>query len=265
MPHNKDQKETGSILLLLAAEDIFHKMLVKVLKSERYNYAIAKDTKQALKKAKTGKTDIILIDEEFIIANYPYDDDFILKLKKAGSSAPVMLMVTPETKKDLLIPRLLSSGNIEECIFKPFLPQSLVSITANIITKNKNKLARVNNTLPVSSHAAEHRKFIRRNVPAEVFFSYVDKFKHPPSVTEQKTKPKDISAGGIRLDVEIEMNIPTFLDIKLLFPSEKPISVTGQLMWDRENPAEKTKSVGMQFINMKPWDSRLVSDYIMLH
>ncbi len=264
MPHNKDQKESGSILLLLAADDIFQKMLVKVLKSEGYNLALAKDTKQALKKADTGKTDIILIDEEFIVANYPYDD-FILKLKNAGSRAPVMLMVTPETKEDLLIPRLLSSGNIEECIFKPFLPQSLISITANVITKNRKKSEKANDALPASSHAAERRKFIRRNVPMEVFFSYIDKFQIPPSVIEQKTKSKDISAGGIRLDVSSEMNIPTYLDLKLLIPSEKSIMVTGQVQWDREDPAKKTKSVGMQFLNMKPWDSQLVSDYIMLH
>jgi DNA-binding response OmpR family regulator len=223
MPHNKDQKETGSILLLLAADDIFQKMLVKVLKSERYKLALAKDTKQALKKAETGKIDIILIDEEFIAANCPFEDDFILKLKNAGSSAPILLMVTPEVKENLLIPRLLSSGNIEECIFKPFLPQSLISITANVITKNKKKLTRAKDVLPVSSHAAERRKFIRRNVPVEVFFSYIDKFQLPPSVIEQKTKSKDISAGGIRLDVGLEMNIPTYLDLKLLIPSEKSI------------------------------------------
>ncbi len=265
MPHNKDQNEAGSILLLLVADDIFQKMLIKVLKSERYNLALAKNTKQALKKAEAGKIDIILIDEEFIVANHPYDDDFILKLKNAGSSAPVMLMVTPEMKEDLLIPRLLSSGNIEECIFKPFLPQSLISITANVITKNKKKLARVNDALPAGTPTAERRKFIRSNVPMEVFFSYIDKFHLPPSVIEQKIKSKDISAGGIQLDVGLEMNIPTHLDIKLLIPSEKSILVTGQVKWDRENPAKKTKTVGMQFINMKHWDCQLVSDYIMLH
>ena len=265
MPHKKYQKKTGSILLLLAADNILQKMLVKVLRSEGYNLALAKDTEQALTKAETGKIDIILIDEEFMVANYPYDDDFISKLKNAGSKAPVMLMVTPETKTDLLIPRLLSSGYIEECIFKPFLPQSLISITANVITKNKKKSARAKDALPVSSQAAERRKFIRRNAPLEVFLSYIDKFQLPPSVIERKTKSKDISAGGIQLDVGLEMNIPTYLDLKLLIPSERSILVTGQLMWDRENPAKKTKSVGMQFINMKPWDRQLVSDYIMLH
>jgi c-di-GMP-binding flagellar brake protein YcgR len=100
-------------------------------------------------------------------------------------------------------------------------------------------------------------------VPTNVFLSYIDKFQLPPTVIEQKTKSNDISTAGIQLDISIEMNIPTYLDLKIFLPSKESIWVTGQVMWQRENLAEKTKSVGIHFINMKPSDSRAISNYIM--
>jgi DNA-binding response OmpR family regulator len=257
----RNHKQTGSILLLTAG-DIFQEMLVGILKLERYYIALAQDTKQALEKAETEDIDIILIDEAFLVVNY-IEDEFILKLKGAGLKASIVLMVTPDPKGKLLIHKLLSSGNIEDCIFKPFLPQSLISLITNVIIKNKKKSERVKKAAPVSVQTEERRKFIRGNVPTEVFLSYIDKFLLPPTVIEQKTKSNDISVAGMQFDVSIEMNIPTYLDLKVFLPPEEPIWVTGQVMWERANLAEKTKSIGIYFVNMKPSDSQAISNHII--
>lgn len=257
----RNHKKTGTILLLTAG-DIFQEMLVGILKGERYNIALAQDTKQALENAETGKIDIILIDEAFLIVNH-IEDDFILTLKGACSKVSIVLMVTPDPTGRLLIHKLLSSGNIEDCIFKPFLPQSLISLITNVISKTKKKSERVKKVAPPKVQTTERRKFIRGKVPTDVFLSYIDKFQLPPTVIEQKTKSNDISADGIQFDINTEMNIPTYLDLKIFLPSEVDIWVTGQVMWERDNPAKKTKSVGIHFVNIKPSDSWAISNYIM--
>lgn len=257
----RNHKKTGSILLLTAG-DIFQEMLVGILKLEKSYIALAQDTGQALEKAKAAEIDIILIDEAFLVIN-DIEDDFILKLKGASSKASIVLMVTPDPKGRSLIHKLLSSGNIEDCIFKPFLPQSLISLTTNVINKNKKKRERAKKAPPVNIHTTERRKFIRGNQPTDVFLSYVDKFQLPPTVIEQKTKSNDISAAGIQFNISSEMNIPTYLDLKILLPSKESICATGQVMWERKKPAGKTKSVGIHFINIKSSDSRTISKYIM--
>ncbi len=159
--------KSASTVLILSNDKLLLNKLINSLNSEGYHVESAQDTKQALGKAKAGNINVILVDEAFF-SNGSSDTEFILKLKSTYPLVPVVMMVTPEADNKSLIHAMLSSGNIEHCIFKPFLPQSLISLIINIITKSQRKLTKAEGTAKADSAIQGKRKLIRSDLPVEV-------------------------------------------------------------------------------------------------
>ncbi len=254
-------ERAGSILILVS-DNLLQETLSSSLRSVDYHVVLAKNTKQALEKA-VENINIILVDDMFL-AEHTTDTDCILNLKKTYQKATIVMMVTPETNKESLIHELLSSGSIEHCIFKPFLPQSLVSLVLNIITKSHKRRVKITESAaPDSFPAKERRKFTRTIIPVDAFYYFIDTAQDPPVVIEHKAKTKDISEGGIRLDLGTKENIHNYLDLKLLIPSKESIHITGQVIWEKKNTANNIRLMGVHFVDMKPHSRQMLSDYIV--
>lgn len=254
--------ERVNTILILINDDFFEKKLTKSLLSEGYHIDSAHDPQMALEKAETEQINLILIDEMFLI-EHSSEVGFISKLKDTYPETPMVMMVTPETEKISLIHELLSNGNIEHCIFKPFLPQSLLSLIINIITKKRKMLEREKAAAGEIYPAVERRKFIRSTDPLDISYYFIDKSQQPPVAIEQKAKSIDISADGIRMSIGIKTQIPKIMDLQLFFPAKESIHVTGQVRWEEENISEGKKTLGIHFVDMNPQESQKISDYIM--
>jgi CheY-like chemotaxis protein len=254
--------ERANTILILINDDFLEKKLTKSLRSEGYHIDTAQDTKEALEKTKTERINLILIDEMFLIA-HSSEASFVSKLKETYTEIPMVMMVTPETEKISLIHELLSNGNIEHCIFKPFLPQSLLSLVINIITKKQKILEREKAAAEETYPAVEKRKFIRNTAPLDISYYFIDKSQQPPAAIKQKATSIDICAAGIRMSIGMKTQIPKILDLELFLPTKESIQVTGQVMWAEENIPENKKTLGIHFVDMTPQNSQIISDYIM--
>ncbi len=250
---------SASTILILSSDKLLLNKLINSLNSEGYHVESAHDTKQALEKAKAGSINVILVDEAFFSSGSS-DTEFILKLKSKYPQVSVVMMVTPETDNKSLIHAMLSSGNIEHCIFKPFLPQSLISLIINIITKSQKKLKRAE--VKDDSAIQERRKFVRSDLPVDVAYFYIDKSQPTPAVVERDAKSINISAEGVQLDLGVNKHIPKFMDLKLIIPAKKSFHITGQVMWEKENISENSKSVGIHFVDMNPKTGQIIANYV---
>jgi DNA-binding response OmpR family regulator len=253
--------KSASTVLILSSDNLLLNKLINSLNTEGYHVESAQDTKQALEKIKAESINVILVDEAFF-SNGSSDTKFILKLKSTYPQVPVVMMVTPETDNKSLIHAMLSSGNIEHCIFKPFLPQSLISLIINIITKSQRKLKRAEGTAIDDSAIQERRKFIRSDLPVDVVYFFIDKSQPTPVVVEREAKSVNISTEGVQLDIGVTKHIPKYMDMKLLIPSEESIHITGQVMWEKEKISEKSKLVGIHFVDMNPQTGQIIANYV---
>jgi len=249
-------------ILILIDDDFLERKLTKSLLSEGYRIDTTQDAKEALEKAKTERLSLILIDEMFLI-KHSAEADFVSKLKKTYPEIPVVMMVTPETEKISLIHELLSNGNIEHCIFKPFLPQSLLSLIINIITKRQKIMEREKAAKGAIYPTVERRKFIRGTAPLDISYYFIDKSQQPPAAIEQKAESINISETGIRMSIGRKTEIPKILDLELFFPTKESIQVTGQVIWEEENIPENKKTLGIHFVDITPQNSRIISDHIV--
>lgn len=250
-----------STVLILSSDKLLLNKLINSLRSEGYHVESAQDSKQALEIAKAESINVILVDEAFF-SNGSSDTEFILELKCTYPQVPVVMMVTPETDNKSLIHAMLSSGNIEHCIFKPFLPQSLISLIINIITKSQRKIKIAEGAKIDDSAIQERRKFARSDLPVDVVYFFIDKSAPAPVVVEREAKSSNICADGIQLDIGMTKHIPKYMDLKLLIPSEESIHITGQVMWEKENISGDSKSVGIHFADINPQNSQIIADYV---
>ena len=253
--------KSANTVLILSNDKLLLNKLINSLNSEGYQVESAQDAKQALSKAKAGSINVILVDEAFF-GNGTSDTMFILKLKSTYPQVPVVMMVTPEMDNKSLIHAMLSSGNIEHCIFKPFLPQSLISLIINIITKSQRKLKRAEGAAIDGSAIQERRKSIRSDLPVDVVYLFIDKSQPTPVVIEHEAKSVNISSEGVQLDIGVAKQVPKYMDLKLRIPSQESIHITGQVMWEKENISRDSKSVGIHFVDMNPRTGQIIANYV---
>ena len=164
-------------VLLLTNDTSIQKTLNENMKLAGYSVELAGNPYQAKEKIKTESINLIIIDDDAFS-----DAKYIYYLKKIKHQVPVIIMITPDKSSPVHI--LLKNGSIENCIFKPFLHQSLLILVTNVINKNNRRLKKVGNTGLKNPYADGKRKIIRSSVPIET--SRTKKSYDLPVVIEEK-------------------------------------------------------------------------------
>ncbi|MFQ5646379.1 MAG: PilZ domain-containing protein [bacterium] len=234
--------------MLLTKSAPLSKILKKELGLAGYYLESVKTLDQTLEKVK--KADLLIIDDLAFSRGA-----FIDQLKSANPHLPLILMYSPDNDS----PRhdkLFSQGSIEHCIFKPFMPQSMSSLIRNAINKKRMLLEKEKKVSFIKSFSNERRKAARKKAAVDVSYSFVDKSKGSAGLVTGKTRCADISTQGMKLERERVMNLPAYMELKVFLPQNNPVWVTGRVMWEKE------KSAGIGFIDFKPQDINLISDYL---
>lgn len=237
--------KTGNILLI-TSDASFQETLTGSLIAEGFQVESTTVDNQALKELEEKNINLILIDDEAAS-----DIEFALDLKKLKPDVPIIMMVTPY-KDSPRGENLFSRGEIDNCILKPFMPQSLICIVENVLTVNYRKVK------------TERRESVREDTPFDIHYCFIDNLQNSPILVENTTKSMDISAKGLRLNLGDRKNIPNFLELKIFLPEEKSVCVTGKVMWGKENVRDNNQYVGIRFVDFHLEDRQLIANYISL-
>lgn len=108
----------------------------------------------------------------------------------------------------------------------------------------------------------EKRKHMRLNAYVDVVWEKIANPVQQVSFKEDKTK--NISEGGICLNINERVEIGELLDLVILLPSQKTIRSRSRVQWVRESEVvTKRFDVGVEFLNVSDQDQEELKAFIV--
>jgi len=108
----------------------------------------------------------------------------------------------------------------------------------------------------------EKRKFARLNTSVDVQYSVLEK----KPKKELKTKTKDISAGGICIIANEQLEVENLLGISIYLAGESmPITAKGRVVWTKSFQMGKQNQhydVGVEFVDISSEDRKKIDQYV---
>ncbi len=111
----------------------------------------------------------------------------------------------------------------------------------------------------------ERRKFVRLDTTVKISYKVL-----LPTDDQNHTNSRDISAGGVKIEVKEQLKPNTILWLEINLPTEAdPLQAKGEVVWQEKiNTAENNRyEMGIKFIEMDLNDRHRLNKYLfnMLH
>ena len=108
----------------------------------------------------------------------------------------------------------------------------------------------------------EKRKFIRLNAYVDVAWAKTT-VSHPSSAI-QGDKSKNISEGGLCLNIGEAVNAGDVLDLMIKLPNQKTLRSKGRVQWVKESQVvTKRYDVGLEFLDISAQDREEMKAFVL--
>jgi c-di-GMP-binding flagellar brake protein YcgR len=107
----------------------------------------------------------------------------------------------------------------------------------------------------------ERRKYVRLGASVKIRYTIL-----PSGSTAPETYSKDLSLGGIRIEIRDQIQPKTMLDLELMLPNEEEwLKTKGEVVW-QEQVIKKGKvlnETGIRFLEMDIKDKIKLNQYLL--
>jgi c-di-GMP-binding flagellar brake protein YcgR len=108
----------------------------------------------------------------------------------------------------------------------------------------------------------EKRKHLRLNAYVDVVWERIANPAQQAIFKDDKTK--NISEGGICLNINEKVQMGEFLDVVILLPNQKTIRSKSRVQWVRESEVvTKRYDVGLEFLNISSQDQEELKAFVV--
>ncbi len=107
----------------------------------------------------------------------------------------------------------------------------------------------------------ENRKFVRVDAKLIIWYQTLEE----DEISFGKPLSKNVSAGGILLELDDNLHVNTNLAIKFKIPNhEKDLHIKGKVVWSKKLDSGKT-DVGIEFVAITDEDRKIIDEYASTH
>jgi c-di-GMP-binding flagellar brake protein YcgR len=107
----------------------------------------------------------------------------------------------------------------------------------------------------------DNRKYIRLNAHLDVAWEKIFEPRQP--MASQEDTAKNISEGGICLNMKEKVGVGSFLDVTIKLPSRKTICCKSRVQWVKETEViTKRYDVGLEFLDISPQDREEIKNFV---